>query len=76
MTELNEKALRLAAWEALLEDSGAAADELEVWHAKLRALTAELQDQGIVDAREASELRMLANNTYSSYVKEVLRHEV
>lgn len=71
----DEKAGRLAEWEALLNDQRAQ-EELEIWHTDLLRLAAELCAQGVVNTIEHLELRELADAVYSHHVKDQVTREL
>lgn len=70
-----EKAGRLAEWESLLHDPRAQ-EELEVWHADLLRLAAELCAQGVVTRVEHLELHELADAAYSHCVEDQVTREL
>lgn len=71
----DEKAGRLAEWEALLNDLRAQ-EELEIWHTDLLRLAAELCAQGVVNTIEHLELRELADAAYSHHVEDQVTREL
>lgn len=71
----DEKAGRLVEWEGLLNDQHAR-EALEIWHANLLRLAADLYAHGVVARVEYLELRELADAAYSHCVEDPVTREL
>ncbi|RBB97317.1 hypothetical protein C3E97_028055 [Pseudomonas sp. MWU12-2115] len=68
MTDTTDKTRRLADWQHRLE-TPVATDQLDAWHAALRAEVDQLKAAGLIDPDEARDLRELADAAYSHHVE-------
>lgn len=75
MTDPSEKDRRLADWQHRL-DSPVATDQLDAWHAELRAEVDSLKAAGLLDPEEAHDLRELADAAFSHHVEDTLTREL
>lgn len=75
MTEVDEKARRLADWQELLSHVGQGGS-LEDWRERLRQDAEAMKAQGLIDWEEAFELRELADAAYSHHLEEAINREL
>lgn len=75
MVEPTEKDRRLAHWQHRL-DSPVATDQLDAWHAELRAEVGQLKAAGLLDPQEAHDLCELADAAFSHHVEDTLTREL
>lgn len=75
MTDPSERARRLADWQARLDEL-VATDQLDAWHAELRAEVCRLKACGLLEPQDAHDLRELADAAYSHRVEDALTREL